>query len=52
MAKPNYQFDKRQRELAKQKKQNEKQLKKQAAKAGPAADDAETADKASSDQQA
>ncbi len=30
MAKPNYQFDKRQRELAKQKKLQEKQLKKQA----------------------
>jgi len=32
MAKPNYQFDKRQRELAKQKKLQEKQLKKQQAK--------------------
>ena len=32
MAKPNYQFDKRQRELAKQKKQNEKQARKDAAR--------------------
>lgn len=29
MAKPNYSFEKRQRELAKQKKQEEKRLKKQ-----------------------
>ena len=41
MAKPNYQFDKRQRELAKQKKLQEKQLKKQQAKeAGLPPDDA------------
>ncbi|WP_203224999.1 hypothetical protein [Novilysobacter arseniciresistens] len=33
MAKPNYSFEKRQRELAKKKKQDEKQAKKQAAKA-------------------
>lgn len=32
MAKPNYSFEKRQRELAKKKKQDEKQAKKQAAK--------------------
>ncbi len=33
MAKPNYKFDKRQRDLAKQKKQEEKRLKKLAKKA-------------------
>ena len=33
MAKPNYSFEKRQRELAKKKKQDEKLAKKQAAKA-------------------
>ena len=33
MAKPNYRFDKRQRELAKQKKKEEKRLKKEARKA-------------------
>jgi hypothetical protein len=32
MAKPNYSFEKRQREIAKKKKQDEKQAKKQAAK--------------------
>ena len=32
MAKPNYSFEKRQRELAKKKKQDEKQAKKQAAR--------------------
>jgi len=32
MAKPNYQFDKRQRDLAKKKQQDEKRLKKQAAR--------------------
>lgn len=46
MAKPNYQFDKRQRELAKQKKQNEKLAKKQAKNAGSSPDGAD-ADKAS-----
>lgn len=33
MATPNYRFDKRQRELAKQKKKEEKRLKKEARKA-------------------
>lgn len=33
MPKPNYRFDKRQRELSRQKKQEEKRLKKQARKA-------------------
>ena len=33
MAKPNYNFEKRQREIAKKKKQDEKLAKKQAAKA-------------------
>lgn len=37
MAKPNYQFEKRQRDLAKKKKQEEKRLQKLAAK-GAAAD--------------
>jgi hypothetical protein len=36
MAKPNYSFDKRQRELAKQKKREEKRLKKDARKAADA----------------
>ena len=44
MAKPNYQFDKRQRELAKQKKLQEKQMKKQQAKqADLPPDDGDTA---------
>ena len=34
MAKPNFQYEKRQKELAKKKKQEEKRLKKQTAKAG------------------
>ena len=34
MAKPNFQYEKRQKELAKKKKQEEKRLKKLAAKAG------------------
>ena len=37
MAKPNYKFDKRQRDLAKQKKQEEKRLKKLAKKAAETA---------------
>ena len=41
MAKPNYQFDKRQRDLAKKKKQEEKLLKKQAARAENAAPEAD-----------
>ena len=42
MAKPNYSFEKRQREIAKKKKQDEKLAKKQAAKdaANPPADPA------------
>lgn len=39
MAKPNYKFDKRQRDLAKQKKREEKLAKKQAKKAAEAAAD-------------
>ena len=38
MAKPNYKFDKRQRDLAKQKKQEEKRQKKLAKKAAEAAE--------------
>ncbi|MGH8453446.1 MAG: hypothetical protein ACRESW_02745 [Nevskiales bacterium] len=34
MAKPNYQFEKRQKELAKKRKKEEKMLRKQAAKGG------------------
>ena len=42
MAKPNYSFEKRQREIAKKKQQDEKRLKKQQAKTGgkdPAGDE-------------
>ena len=39
MAKANYRFDKRQRELAKQKKQEDKRLKKLAKKAADAGED-------------
>ena len=39
MAKPNYKFDKRQRDVAKQKKREEKLAKKQAKKAAEAAAD-------------
>lgn len=39
MAKPNYSFEKRQRELAKKKKQDEKLAKKQANKPAPPAQD-------------
>lgn len=35
MAKPNYQFERRQRDLAKKRKQEEKRLRKLAAKAQP-----------------
>ena len=41
MAKPNFQYEKRQKELAKKKKQEEKRLKKLAAKAGDAPEAAE-----------
>jgi len=41
MAKPNYRFDKRQRELAKQKKKEEKRLKKEARKAAETPAEAE-----------
>jgi hypothetical protein len=40
LAKPNYSFDKRQRELKKAKQQEEKRLKKQAAKPASPGDDA------------
>ncbi len=43
MAKPNYSFDKRQRELAKQKKKEEKRLKKEARKAQPGDAEGESA---------
>lgn len=42
MAAPNYSFDKRQRELAKQKKKEEKRLKKEARKAKPEGEAPET----------
>ena len=41
MAKPNYQFEKRQRDLAKKKKQEEKRLRKLAGKALPGDDSPE-----------
>ena len=40
MAKPNYQFEKRQRDLAKKAKQEEKRRQKQAGKVGDGLDDA------------
>src|SRR5690606_16336921 len=45
MAKPNYSFEKRQREIAKKKKQDDKAAKKQAARdaANPASEDGENA---------
>jgi hypothetical protein len=50
MAKPNYQFEKRQRDLAKKKKQEEKRLRKLALKGeGAPAEGAEAAPDASSD---
>lgn len=47
MAKPNYSFEKRQREIAKKKKQDEKQAKKQSAKdaANPPPQDRDAADR-------
>lgn len=42
MAKTNYQFEKRQRDLAKKRKQEEKRLRKLAAKGSPEAGEAET----------
>lgn len=39
MAKPNYSFEKRQREIAKKKQQDEKQAKKRAAREGAKPDD-------------
>ncbi|WP_199915255.1 hypothetical protein [Parazoarcus communis] len=39
MAKPNYQFEKRQRDLAKKRKQEEKRIQKLAAKAAGGSDD-------------
>lgn len=46
MPKPNYRFDKRQRELSRQKKQEEKRLKKLARKAAAEPEAAGTADAA------
>ena len=43
MAKPNYQFEKRQRDLAKKSKQEEKRRQKQAAKPGDSSGEDETA---------
>lgn len=45
MLKPNYQFEKRQKELEKKKKKAEKALKKQESNGAPAADDATSTDK-------
>ena len=44
MAKPNYSFEKRQRELAKQKKKDEKDAKKRAEREAAKANDAPPAD--------
>ncbi|MGE0014165.1 MAG: hypothetical protein AB7S62_18290 [Azoarcus sp.] len=41
MAKPNYQFEKRQRDLAKKRKQEEKRIQKLAAKAAGCSDNAD-----------
>ena len=41
MAKPNYSFEKRQREIAKKKQQDEKQAKKRAAREGATTDPAD-----------
>ena len=43
MAKPNYQFEKRQRDLAKKSKQEEKRRQKQAAQPGDSSGEGETA---------
>jgi hypothetical protein len=43
MAKPNYKFDKRQRDLAKKKQQDEKLLRKRAKTAGAGADETSVA---------
>jgi hypothetical protein len=45
-AKPNYNFDKRQRDIAKKKKQDEKRLKKQSKKNADGTDVADSADTA------
>ncbi|MBR0568791.1 hypothetical protein J5J83_21920 [Azoarcus sp. L1K30] len=49
MAKPNYQFEKRQRDLAKKRKQEEKRIQKLAAKAAGADTEGETADDTEND---
>lgn len=51
MAKPNYSFEKRQREIAKKKKKEEKLLRKQADKAEGAEPDADTGSAAPSTEQ-
>jgi hypothetical protein len=50
MPKPNYQFDKRQRELKKTKQQEEKRLKKLARHENPAAEPGETAEPEKTDE--
>lgn len=49
MAKPNYSFEKRQKELAKKKKKEEKEQRKAAAKAAGLPEPAEDADEAPQD---
>lgn len=49
MAKPNYAFDKRQKEIAKKKKKEEKRLQKQAATENPPSDAAPTPEDKDSD---
>lgn len=50
MAKPNYSFEKRQREIAKKKQQDEKQAKKRAAREGAKTDEHAGADVAPASQ--
>jgi hypothetical protein len=50
MAKPNYSFEKRQRDLAKKKKKEEKRLKKAEAKAGVESEGSEENGEATGDQ--
>ncbi|HEB27528.1 MAG TPA: hypothetical protein ENI05_07100 [Porticoccus sp.] len=50
MAKPNYSFEKRQRDLAKKKKKEEKRLKKAEAKAGVKSEEGEESGEVMNDQ--
>ncbi|MEH6467691.1 MAG: hypothetical protein V7722_08670 [Porticoccus sp.] len=50
MAKPNYSFEKRQRDIAKKKKKEEKRLKKAEAKAGVESEETEESGEVTNDQ--